>query len=86
MRRLTLPALFPALFLTLLAAEPAFAYVGPGSSLGAVGVVFGLIGAIILSLVSFIWYPVKRLHRKLFRRPATRHPRARIVSRGKRLS
>ena len=59
-RKLTLFILATALF-----AAPAMAYVGPGSSLGAVGVVFGLIGTIILSLLSFIWYPFKRAYRRV---------------------
>lgn len=46
-------------------ATPAHAYVGPGSSLGAIGVFLGLIGTLILALVSFVWYPFKRLLRRL---------------------
>ena len=46
-------------------ATPAHAYVGPGSSLGAIGVFLGLIGTLILALVSFVWYPLKRLLRRL---------------------
>ena len=46
-----------------LAPGPAFAYVGPGAGLGAIGTVLALVGAILLGIVGFIWYPVKRLLR-----------------------
>lgn len=64
--------LIPFLLLAGLTAQPALAYVGPGSGLGAVGVVLGLIGTIFLTLLSFIWYPVTRLGRKLRRKTSTR--------------
>lgn len=52
--------------LTLLCtAAPAHAYMGPGLGLGAIGVVLGVVGSILLGIVSIIWYPVKRLIRSL---------------------
>lgn len=39
----------------------ASAYVGPGAGLGAIGTVLALIGAVLLGIVGFIWYPVKKL-------------------------
>ena len=39
----------------------AMAYIGPGSGLGALGVLVGVIGAVILAIISFFWYPLKRL-------------------------
>lgn len=39
----------------------AFAYIGPGAGLSAIGTVLALIGAVLLALFGFIWYPVKRL-------------------------
>lgn len=53
--------------LATMLATPALAYVGPGSGLGAIAVAFGIAGTLLLSLVSFIWYPVKRLYRRLRR-------------------
>lgn len=47
-----------------LVAEPVYAYVGPGAGLTAIGSVLALIAAIFLSIVGFVWYPVKRLLRK----------------------
>lgn len=51
--------------LCALTATPAMAYVGPGSGLGAIGIAFGVVGTVLLSLVSFVWYPVKRMHRSI---------------------
>jgi hypothetical protein len=45
-------------------ATPAFAYVGPGAGLSAIGAFFALIVGVILAFFGFIWYPVKRLLRK----------------------
>ena len=42
-------------------AMPAHAYVGPGAGLSAIGIVVGLISAVLLGIVGFIWYPIKRL-------------------------
>ncbi|MGD8913948.1 MAG: hypothetical protein PVI97_16885 [Candidatus Thiodiazotropha sp.] len=47
--------LFPAL---------GHAYIGPGAGLGAIGTAIALLGALILLIVGFIWYPVKRLLRR----------------------
>jgi hypothetical protein len=48
----------------LTGAAPAFAYVGPGAGLSALGAFFALILGVILAFVGFIWYPVKRFLRK----------------------
>jgi len=39
------------------------AYVGPGAGLSALGIVIGMLAAIVLGIAGFIWYPVKRLLR-----------------------
>lgn len=41
------------------------AYIGPGAGLGAVGPALALLGAIALMIVGFIWYPAKKLTRKI---------------------
>jgi hypothetical protein len=56
---------FLSLALALSAPLAAQAYTGPGLGLGAVGVAFGLIGSILLAIVSVVWYPVKRLVRRI---------------------
>ena len=47
----------------LAAASPAMAYVGPGAGLTAIGAALAFIGAVVLAIVGFIWYPIKRLLR-----------------------
>lgn len=47
----------------LLVASPAFAYIGPGAGLGALGTLAALVGAVVLLVVGFVWYPVKRMLR-----------------------
>lgn len=56
------PVVFLALAAVLLAApETAWAYIGPGAGITAIGTVVALIGAVLLAIVGFIWYPIKRL-------------------------
>ena len=60
----------PTLRLTLIATLGiwlpgiAQAYVGPGAGLGAIGTVLALIGAVLLAILGFLWYPIKRLLQK----------------------
>lgn len=63
-----IPPRFLALAAALvLAVTPgiALAYTGPGLGLGAIGVAFGLIGSLLLAIGSLLWYPVKRVVRRL---------------------
>jgi hypothetical protein len=48
---------------SLAAATPglAAAYIGPGAGLSAIGTILALIGALLLGIVGFVWYPIKRL-------------------------
>lgn len=59
-------AVLPAIVFmgALLPAAPAFAYVGPGAGLTAIGSVIALFGAIGLAIVGFLWYPIKRFRRR----------------------
>jgi len=54
----------------MLLPETSLAYVGPGAGLTAVGTILAFIFAALLSVVGFIWYPVKRILRKL-KKPST---------------
>ncbi len=58
--------LFPALMMIVLsaAAAPAWAYVGPGAGLTAIGTLVALVGAVLLAIVGFLWYPIKKLMKK----------------------
>lgn len=37
------------------------AYVGPGAGLSAIGSFLALIAAVLVAILGFIWYPMKRL-------------------------
>ena len=39
----------------------AHAYVGPGAGISAIGSLLALIAAVLMSIVGFVWYPMKRL-------------------------
>lgn len=47
--------------LPLIYAPNVFAYVGPGAGLSAIGAFLALVGAILLAVLGFFWYPIKRL-------------------------
>lgn len=51
---------------TLLAVLPqsALAYIGPGAGVSAIGTVIALVGAVLLAILGFVWYPIKRLRNK----------------------
>jgi len=61
-RFLTLVSLSVAL--TILTPQAAFAYLGPGAGLSAIGAVFAVFAGLLIAIFGFIWYPVKRLRRK----------------------
>lgn len=54
-------AYFLLLMLAFTIPNTASAYIGPGAGLSAIGTIIAVIGALILAVVGFIWYPVKRL-------------------------
>lgn len=65
-----------ALGLALLAviySGAAQAYVGPGAGLGVIGTLIAFIGTVLLAIVGFVWYPIKRVLRK--KRQADPHHR-----------
>ena len=37
------------------------AYVGPGAGLTAIGSILAFLGALLLLVLGFLWYPIKRL-------------------------
>lgn len=42
---------------------PAEAYIGPGAGLGAIALTIALVVGVVLLLVGFLWFPLKRLLR-----------------------
>lgn len=56
---------------------PAYAYGGPGMSVGALAVALGILGSIFLALFSVIYYPIKRmLKRRKTKKELREHPAA----------
>ena len=41
------------------------AYVGPGAGLSAFGSLFALLAAIIIAVFGFVWFPIKRILRRM---------------------
>jgi hypothetical protein len=50
---------------TFLFPDPALSYIGPGAGLSAIGAFVAIVVGIIAALFGFLWYPIKRLLRKL---------------------
>jgi biopolymer transport protein ExbB/TolQ len=48
----------------LCTAQPALAYIGPGTGAGLIATVMGILVAISLALFAVLWYPIKRLLRR----------------------
>jgi uncharacterized membrane protein len=47
-----------------LAPAPVFAYIGPSAGLGAIATLIAILLGIILLIVGFLWYPLKRALKK----------------------
>lgn len=56
-----------ALSILLITLSPtnASAYVGPGLGAGTIGVILGVLGSIVIALFALLWYPFKRLLKKM---------------------
>jgi hypothetical protein len=59
--RTTLLTLAGVAMLASLTPTAAHAYTGPGAGLTAIGSLLALVAALLLALVGFVWYPLKRL-------------------------
>ncbi len=55
---------FASLVVVMISTTFAYAYVGPGAGLSALGSLLSLFAAIGLGIVGFIWYPIRRLLRR----------------------
>lgn len=45
--------------------QSAYAYIGPGGGLTAIGAILALIAVIVVTFFGFLWYPIKRFRKKL---------------------
>jgi hypothetical protein len=50
----------------------AHAYIGPGIGAGTLAVVLGILSSIFLAFVGILWYPIKRLLRRIRRKDSQR--------------
>lgn len=48
----------------MLVSAHVYAYIGPGAGLSAIGSLFALVSAVCITILGFVWYPVKRLLRR----------------------
>lgn len=55
---------FAAFVAALLFSRPAFAYVGPGAGLTAIGTMVAVVAVLLLAVAGFVWYPLKRILRR----------------------
>lgn len=58
---------YPFLFLLafyFLSPPFVFAYVGPGSGLSLIGALLAAILGVLVAILGFLWYPIRRLLRK----------------------
>lgn len=55
------PFIFTVLFFV---SSTAHAYIGPGAGLSALGSVIALVGGLLLLIIGFLWYPLKRFFKK----------------------
>jgi uncharacterized membrane protein len=51
--------------------SPVYAYMGPGAGLSAIGALLSLVATVVVSLLGFIWFPLKRAIRML--KPRRKH-------------
>ena len=65
MKRRGLAVLGMAALILAMWPAPAAAYVGPGAGLTILGAALALVASVVLGVVGFVWYPVKRLIRAL---------------------
>lgn len=59
------------LFSQIVLPQCVWAYIGPGAGISAIGTVIAFAGAILLAIVGFVWYPVKRLLAKMRKKEKT---------------
>ena len=61
LRMRVFPRRIAAVAAGLMFSAPVYAYIGPGAGLSAIGSVLALVGAVLLMILGFVWYPVKRI-------------------------
>jgi hypothetical protein len=44
--------------------QTAFGYIGPGAGLSAIGALLAVIVGVVVAILGFVWYPLRRILRK----------------------
>lgn len=62
---------FAVLIVMILLFQPQYllAYVGPGTGMSAIGTFIAFVIGILVAILGFIWYPIKRLLKKKSNEP-----------------
>lgn len=68
MMRMRLSVLLVVLLLFLGAPDPLAAYIGPGAGLAVLGAAIAFVLSLFLGVLGFVWYPVKKAYRAIFKR------------------
>jgi len=50
------------------------AYVGPGAGLSAIGAFLAMVAGVFVAIAGFVWYPIKRLIRRIKGSPPSERP------------
>jgi len=50
------------------------AYVGPGLGVGTLALVLGVIGSVFLAIFALVWYPIKRLLKRMLKKRTAARP------------
>ncbi|QZH75827.1 MAG: hypothetical protein JY451_04350 [Erythrobacter sp.] len=61
---ITVPAVAAAMLLAV-TATPAHAYMGAGAGLSAIGSMLSFLGVMLLMVVGFVWFPLKRAIKRM---------------------
>jgi O-antigen/teichoic acid export membrane protein len=51
--------------LSIFLISSAYAYIGPGMAAGAIAVILGIVGAILVALFTVLYYPIKKTIQKI---------------------
>lgn len=74
MKKSNILNIFSVFLAVLVLPNLAQAYVGPGTGLSAIGSFLALLAGILIAILGFLWYPIKRLFgRKKLQEPEQQH-------------
>ncbi len=69
MKKVFCKSLIPSVVLIISLPKIVFTYIGPGTGLSAIGAFLACVVGIIVTILGFFWYPIKRLLGKQSQEP-----------------